>query len=303
MKTKPAFWYCQSAAAPVRIVDGRMEVLLVTARRSGRWIVPKGIIEPGMTPAGSAAQEAWEEAGVTGTMNPRSLGHYTIRKWGGECSVEVFSMDAVQEADRWPEDCCRQRKWFLLGDAMRIIYPAGAAAILRNSIGAGLLLTLVRHAKSSWDDPDLDDRMRPLNDRGLKDAPAMGRWLRTCCAQPDLIVSSPARRALHTATIMADIFAYSEEDIIQDKRVYAASSEALLQRIRRLPDNRHNVMVVGHNPGLENLVKFFLRRGITILPTCGVVQVIFNTCRWRDIDPQCAALLMFDYPRHNPAVA
>ncbi len=303
MRTKPAFWYHQSAAAPVRIVDGRMEVLLVTAIRSRRWILPKGIIEKGMTPSDSAAKETWEEAGVTGSIDSRSLGCYTISKWGGTCSVEVFRMDAVQKADCWPEDGSRERKWFLLGDALGIIHPRGAAAVLRNIIGPGLVLTLLRHAKSSWADPGLDDGLRPLNARGLRDAPAMGHRLRACCVQPDLIVTSPARRALHTATIMAGIFAYPEDGIMQDKRVYAASSEELLQRVRCLPDNRHNVMLIGHNPGLADLANFFLLRGLGAFPTCGAVQLIFNSRRWRDINPECASLLMFDYPKNNPAPA
>jgi len=303
VKTKPEFWYRQSAAAPVRMVDGRLEVLLVTAMRSRKWILPKGIVDPGMTPAGAAAQEAWEEAGVTGIMNPRSPGHYTISKWGGTCRVEVFRMDAVREADSWPEAGSRNRRWFGLDDARRAIHPPDAAAVLENISRSALTLTLVRHAKSSWDDPGLDDFMRPLNARGRRDAPEMGRRLRQGGVQPALIVSSPAKRAIKTARIIARAIDFPAADILEPAGMYAAAADELLKLIRRLPEDACDVMLVGHNPGLTDLANLFLRSGIENIPTCGVVRLVLDAPHWCDVSPQCASLLLVDFPKKNPDAA
>jgi len=303
VKTKPDSWYRQSAAAPVRIVDGRIEVLLVTATRSKKWILPKGIIEQGMTPADSAAKEAWEEAGVTGTMDARSLGRFSISKWGAECSVEVFRMDAVLEADRWPESGSRKRRWFGLDDARRVIHPADAAAVLENIRRPALTLTLIRHAKSGWADPGLDDFLRPLNERGRRDAPEMGRRLREHGVQPALIVSSPAKRAIKTARIIAGALDFPEADIVENPGIYAAAADELLELIRRLPEGKQDVMLVGHNPGFTDLANLLLRSKIEDIPTCGVVRLALDTPHWRDIEPQCASLLLVDFPKKNPDAA
>jgi phosphohistidine phosphatase len=302
VKTKPDYWYRQSAAAPVRVVDGRIEVLLVTSIHSKRWVLPKGIIEPDMTPAQSAAKEAWEEAGVSGALDARSLGRYSISKWGGECSVDVFRMDAVREAAQWPEAGSRKRRWFGLDDARKKIHPPGAAAVLEKISRPALTLTLVRHAKSSWGDPGLDDFMRPLNDRGRRDAPEMGRRLREGGLQPALIVSSPAKRAIKTAWIIAGALYVSEADILGAAVIYEAAADELLKLIRHLPEDRRDVMLVGHNPGLTDLANLLLQSGIDNIPTCGVVRLAFSARRWRDINSDCASLLLFDYPKKNPHV-
>lgn len=299
MKKKPDYWYRQSAAAPVRIVDGRIQVMLVTTLHAGRWILPKGIVEPDMTPAEAAAQEAWEEAGVRGAMDGRSLGTYHISKWGGQCAVEVFRMTTVKEFDPWPEAVRRKRKWFGLDDALRVIHPASAADVLRNISRPGLVLTLVRHAKSGRDDLGLDDIMRPLNEQGLKDAPDMGRRLLKNGVRPDLIVSSPATRALHTARIIAARILYPEKDILKDDSIYAASADELLQLVRGLPNDKSDVMLVGHNPACTDLANFFLHSAPEHIPTCGLVRLAFDAWSWRAVDATCATRLLFDYPKKN----
>ena len=79
--------YEQSGVVPYRWLEGRLEVLLITSLRRGRWIIPKGIVEPDMTPAESAAMEAFEEAGVKGRVGTEPIGEYTVNKWGGVCGV------------------------------------------------------------------------------------------------------------------------------------------------------------------------------------------------------------------------
>src|SRR5437762_9041010 len=114
-------------------------------------------------------------------------------------------------------------------------------------------LILVRHAKSSWDDTSLPDKDRPLNNRGKRDAPKMGERLAKRGAKPDLILSSPAKRALKTAEIIAKKLDYKRKDIVVDDRLYAVKPDDLLGVIRKLGDKLERVMVFGHNPELTEL--------------------------------------------------
>lgn len=206
-------------------------------------------------------------------------------------------MNAVKEFDPWPESLRRKRKWFRLDDALRVIYPLEAATVLRNISQPGLVLTLLRHAKSSWDEPGLADVMRPLNERGSKDAPEMGRRMRKSGVRPDLIVSSQATRALHTARIIAARIVYPEKDILEDGGIYTASADELLEFVRGLPDEKSDVMLVGHNPAFTDLANFFIRPALENVPTCGMVRLALKARRWRDIKPKKASLLLFDYPK------
>ncbi len=118
--------------------------------------------------------------------------------------------------------------------------------------------------------------MRPLNDRGRKDAPEMGRRLREGGVQPDLIVSSPAKRAIKTARLIAGEFDFPEADILEAAGIYAAAADELLKLIRRLPEEKRDVMLVGHNPGLTDWQTFFSGPVIENIPTCGVVRLAFE---------------------------
>lgn len=117
MSRKPDYYYRQSAAVPVRRGEKGLDVLLITSRNGKRWIVPKGIVEPDLTPAESALKEAWEEAGIRGALVlPEPIGTYRYAKWGGTCSVEVFVMEVQKTSKRWPERE-RQRRWLPLAKA------------------------------------------------------------------------------------------------------------------------------------------------------------------------------------------
>jgi phosphohistidine phosphatase len=140
-------------------------------------------------------------------------------------------------------------------------------------------LYLVRHAKSSWGEPSLPDRERPLNDRGKRDAPKMGRRLAALGVSPDVILASPARRALKTARILAEELGYRLEDIRVDARLYASEPDVLLQVIRELGDGKKCVMLVGHNPEMTELAHRF-SSGITHLPTCAVAEFAFAADSW-----------------------
>src|SRR5687767_13361052 len=118
-------------------------------------------------------------------------------------------------------------------------------------------LFLVRHAKSSRDDTAMPDKDRPLNDRGKRDAPKMGERLAKRDAKPDLVLSSPATRALKTAEIIAKKLDYKRKDIVVDDRLYTVTADDLLDVIRKLGDKLERVMVFGHNPELTELAHRF----------------------------------------------
>ncbi len=115
------FLILQSAALPYRLGRNGLEVLLITASKSGRWIIPKGHIEPFTTPAGWAMEEAWEEAGVRGEIHHFSIGEWYYRKRRGLYRVRVFPMEVDSLATRWPERGKRHRRWFSLEKARRAV--------------------------------------------------------------------------------------------------------------------------------------------------------------------------------------
>ena len=109
--------YNQSGVIPYQVENGDIQVLLITSASGKRWVIPKGIIEPAMSPAASAGQEAWEEAGLIGDVIEPAVGRYTYFKWGGECNVEVFLMSVSEILDSWPEAEARTREWVSLKEA------------------------------------------------------------------------------------------------------------------------------------------------------------------------------------------
>jgi 8-oxo-dGTP pyrophosphatase MutT (NUDIX family) len=125
----PDWMYRQSAVIPRRQGTGGPEVLLITSHKKKRWVIPKGVVDPGMTPPESAAKEAWEEAGIEGTIDETPLGTYRYKKWGGTCTVEVFAMTVTAEAAEWPEANVRERKWVSLKEARRRLDETGLKAI------------------------------------------------------------------------------------------------------------------------------------------------------------------------------
>jgi 8-oxo-dGTP pyrophosphatase MutT (NUDIX family) len=103
--------YNQSAVIPFRLKNGEYQILLITSSSGRRWIIPKGIIEPNLSPADSAAQEAYEEAGIKGEIYPQIICNFEYKKWGGTCTVEVYLMEVKQEYQIWPECSLRKRRW------------------------------------------------------------------------------------------------------------------------------------------------------------------------------------------------
>jgi phosphohistidine phosphatase len=161
-------------------------------------------------------------------------------------------------------------------------------------------LFLIRHAKSSWDDMALGDKDRPLNDRGKRDAPKLGKRLAKRGIKPDLILSSPATRALATAEIIAEKLDYKRSNIVVNDRLYAVEADELLDVIRQQDDRAERVMLIGHNPELTDLAHR-LSGKITHLPTCAVVEFTFDSKSWERIGKDKPAKVALEYAKESQA--
>lgn len=142
-------------------------------------------------------------------------------------------------------------------------------------------LLVLRHAKSSWADASLADHDRPLKKRGRRDAPRMGELIRDEGLTPDLIVSSTAKRARQTAAPVAEACGY-EGEVQFTRDLYHADPEEIVQVLRPLPDEAERVLIVGHNPGLEDLVEA-LTDGYERMPTAALAQIELPIERWADL--------------------
>ncbi|SFP82068.1 SixA phosphatase family protein [Hydrogenimonas thermophila] len=158
-------------------------------------------------------------------------------------------------------------------------------------------LFILRHAKSSWDDPSLADFDRPLNSRGKEDAPLMGEHLAKLGVKPDIIVSSPAKRAKKTAKIVAEQLGFNPEKIEFRETIYEASPQSLLYLVCQFPENAKRVMLVGHNPGLTELANILGDIKIENIPTAGVVGIAFDTSKWEEACRMKGHTILFDFPK------
>lgn len=148
-------------------------------------------------------------------------------------------------------------------------------------------LLIMRHAKSSWKESSLKDHERPLNKRGKKDAPFMGKVLHEKELVPQRILCSTAVRAVETEKLLSEAMKFNGESLFMDG-YYMAEPEAYLEKVRELPDEMERVMVIGHNPGLEGLVQILCGQ-VESLPTCAVAHLVVPLTSWKDItlDTEC----------------
>lgn len=160
-------------------------------------------------------------------------------------------------------------------------------------------LILVRHAKSSWDSPALQDFERPLNDRGKRDAPDMANRLKEKGLKIDALVSSPAKRAKKTARLFALELKRDKEDIVYIENLYGADVATLQQVISGLPDKYETVALFAHNPGLTDFANTLTGVRIDNLPTSGMYAVQVETNKWSTFADSNKNFLFFDYPK-NP---
>src|ERR1051326_454774 len=158
-------------------------------------------------------------------------------------------------------------------------------------------LFLIRHAKSDWGNDDLADVDRPLNERGYRDAHAMGLRLKERKDIPDLVMSSDAVRAASTAMILARELELETSKIRIERGIYEAQAEQLLRIIRDIDDRHEKVFFVCHNPGITNLVNRICNAGIDNVPTTGILCVDIPFDSWKGTGLEDGALRYFDFPK------
>ena len=161
-------------------------------------------------------------------------------------------------------------------------------------------LTLLRHAKSSWKEPCETDRDRPLNERGKRDAPEMGRRLAEGRFLTDAVLSSPAKRARKTARLVAEEIGFPSGEIIIEEGIYEADVGDLLEIVRSLDETLSRVLLVGHNPGFTEFANYLTGEGIANVPTCGVVSVDCPVRYWRELRRGKGRMVLFDFPKRIP---
>ncbi|OFZ06856.1 MAG: hypothetical protein A3D92_04650 [Bacteroidetes bacterium RIFCSPHIGHO2_02_FULL_44_7] len=159
-------------------------------------------------------------------------------------------------------------------------------------------VVLIRHAKSSWDNPDLADFDRPLNERGHTDAPFMATQLALQGLHFDAIIASPSKRTTETLSNIVQELKYPDNKIVWDSSIYHSSTENLLQILRELDDSIKTVALVGHNPSMTSLANYLQSDTlIENVPTCGIVRVRVNLSKWAELQHQKAQLEFFIYPK------
>lgn len=156
-------------------------------------------------------------------------------------------------------------------------------------------LYLLRHAKSSWKEPGLRDFDRPLNSRGREAAPLVGQLIRKRKLPVDLVLSSPAARARQTAALVREAAELSA-DLLYDERIYEADAERLLAVVAQSPDSADALMLVGHNPGMEHLLKLLTGEQHE-MPTAALACVVLDVEKWGKVRADSGRLKLFVRPK------
>lgn len=157
-------------------------------------------------------------------------------------------------------------------------------------------IVLLRHAKSSWDSPHIIDSERKLNERGKRDAPFMAKVLKKKGFNPDIIVSSPARRARVTAQHIASGLRFPLEDIIIQPDLYLGSNQAFLRCIHQLDNRFSTAILTGHNPAITDVIKFLGGESGYYMSTCAMICISFNSNNWNSISLP-GKIEWFEYPK------
>tara|TARA_B100001964_G_C14170482_1_gene571191 strand:+ start:913 stop:1416 length:504 start_codon:yes stop_codon:yes gene_type:complete len=160
-------------------------------------------------------------------------------------------------------------------------------------------LYLTRHAKSSWGNPGLADIGRPLNGRGKKAAPLMGKLISERGEKPELLISSPANRAFSTAKAFAKEMGYAETDIIVNPAIYGVGVQHLLNLVKDFDDLYNSIMLFGHNPTFTSFGNMVSGENIVNVVTCGVVRIDFEFSSWKNIDFNSGRMVFYEYPKKH----
>ncbi|MEL6533988.1 MAG: histidine phosphatase family protein [Bacteroidota bacterium] len=158
-------------------------------------------------------------------------------------------------------------------------------------------LLIVRHAKSSWEHPELADFDRPLNSRGQRNCPEMASRLQHRGLKADVIYASAARRAFETAKGIAPGLDLSALDIIPQENLYHATVDLYTDFVRDLPNYYQSVVIVGHNPDITDWVNTMCNSQIENIPTLGMALIEFEAEAWENAGPEQGSLVWYDYPK------
>ncbi len=159
-------------------------------------------------------------------------------------------------------------------------------------------IILVRHAKSSWKDLSLDDFDRSLNKRGKRNAPFMGQKLKARGIKPDLILSSPAKRAKKTAISIAAEIGYLKKKIVFDNNLYHAGAWYMMEMVQNQDDKYETIMIFGHNPDFNTFADMLLKHNpVSNIPTTGVYCIRFDVNKWKNVKEGKGESVFFDYPK------
>ena len=156
---------------------------------------------------------------------------------------------------------------------------------------------IVRHAKSSWADLSAKDIDRPLNKRGIRDAPVMSKMCKDRNVIPDLMITSNAKRASETSLYFAKELGISEDQIVINGKLYHAPEDTYFEEAQILNDDINSVMMFGHNPGITYLANSVTDQYIDNVPTCGVLIIESTVDSWMELDPMNCRLVDFLYPK------
>ena len=159
-------------------------------------------------------------------------------------------------------------------------------------------LTFIRHAKSDWSLPELMDFDRPLNKRGKKDAPEMGRRLLSDGDRPQLILLSAAARTIETVELLKETAGWQDVETQEKEWLYLASMEEYIRTIEKFHDEIDHVCFCGHNPTITGIINYLTGVYIGNVPTCGVAIINFKIDSWKHIIEGSGRLKHYDYPKN-----
>lgn len=155
----------------------------------------------------------------------------------------------------------------------------------------------IRHAKSSWNDMSLRDHDRPLNKRGLRDAPFMSKLLKGKGVKVDAILTSSANRALTTANYFKQELDLTDQQFLIRKDIYEAWAETVLEEVKNAPSEAETILVFGHNPTFTSIANFYSEEYIPNVPTCGICKIEFDIDSWGELSKSNGKLTGFYFPK------
>lgn len=161
------------------------------------------------------------------------------------------------------------------------------------------ILFLCRHAKSEWPGDNTKDFDRTLNSRGFSDAPEMGKILKARENEISYFISSPAKRAITTAALIAAEMNYPVDKVHQVKELYHADVKDFLSVIGQIPDDKNSAIIFSHNPGITDVVNYLGSDFIGNIPTCGIVKINFPFDSWKEVSAESGTMDYFDFPKNH----